>query len=394
MTLQATTTRNGLGALLAALTLCFAACSESGLTNANPGSIAGKGKKDEASKTGESNDDESAPADTPTQISGAFLVCGKDTGERDPTLAAVGDQEGCAVIESATRQRMACEAHDQVKATYADGRQEDVASSPGPATSFWHFRFVTPPGSALQSVTVRSTCGGGVGAVPSLTVRYVPPVRLDGTADLSATIPDAAIPNRMPASVGETPASDETVVDSTLQGASPDLTGPAASSVGYVIFVTSRLFSGNLGGRTGADRKCRDAAAAAGLPTTFRALISTPDRGANRSFWNDRAIENMKGDVVSSASEIWSGSIQNSVKYDEYGEPVSGFVWTATDAYGRYEVIPTSQTFAYASCNGWSVGDGWTGGGLGDPNAIDATWIDTTGGYACNMQAHLYCISQ
>jgi hypothetical protein len=102
----------------------------------------------------------------------------------------------------------------------------------------------------------------------------------------------------------------------------------------------------------------------------------------------------MKGDVISSASAIWKGFLQNPVKYNEYREPVSGFVWTATDAYGRYEVIPTSQTFAYASCNGWSSRDGRTGGGIGDPNAVDATWIDTTGGYACNQQAHLYCISQ
>lgn len=394
MFLQMTTTWYRLGGPLAALTLCLAACSDIGLTSSGAGSITGKDKKDEASKTGESSDDESAPADMPTQISGAFLVCGRDTSESNPTPAAAFDQNGCAVIDSTTRQRKSCEAHDEVRVTYADGKQESLASSPGPAASFWHFRFVTPPGSTLQSVTVRSSCGGGVIVVASLTVRYTPPVKADGTADLSATVSDDTVANRMPATAGETPAGDEALVVSTSQDVTSRPTGPEEESLSYVIFVTSQLFKGKLGGRTGADQKCRDAAAGARLPGSFRALLSTSDKSASALFWNDRAVENMKGEVVSDASKIWSGSIQKPVKYDEHGQPVSGLAWTASDAFGGFERIPVSSTFAYASCNQWKSEDASMGGGVGDPNAIDGSWFDTTGGNTCDTQAHLYCISQ
>ena len=48
-------------------------------------------------------------------------------------------------------------------------------------------------------------------------------------------------------------------------------------------FVTSQAFPGNLGGLFGADKKCRDAAMAAGLgePYRFYAYLSTPDFSAN-----------------------------------------------------------------------------------------------------------------
>jgi len=51
-------------------------------------------------------------------------------------------------------------------------------------------------------------------------------------------------------------------------------------------FVTSQVFSGNLGGIDGADKRCRDAAMAAGLPESFsfHAYLSTPDSPANKRF--------------------------------------------------------------------------------------------------------------
>lgn len=51
-------------------------------------------------------------------------------------------------------------------------------------------------------------------------------------------------------------------------------------------FVTTQAFTGDLGGIEGADKKCRDAASAAGLalPYRFYAYLSTPDSPANARF--------------------------------------------------------------------------------------------------------------
>jgi hypothetical protein len=388
-----TTTWHILGALLAMLCACLASCSDSGLSDAGAGSLGGKSKKEKDSQTSESGDDESAPADTPTQISGAFLACGKDTGERDPALPPMGEQEGCAVIDGATLTRKACEAFDQAKVTYTDGTQADVVSRPGPPTSFWHFRFVTPPGSTLDSVSMRAVCGGISESISSRTVSYVPPAKADGTTDFSSIlIEEAANPSRKPDVGSDVPVDDAAPV---AQPPSPAPTPPSNGPANYVIFVTSQSFSGNLGGRAGADQRCSAAAAAAGLPSAFRALISGPDASAARTFMNDRAIENMKGEVVIDQWAIWRGGIRRPIKYDEYGQPVpSGFVWTASDAFGRFEQIPASPTFVYASCGFWNVAQGNTGGGVGDPNAVDGNWIDTTGGFPCNAQMRLYCISR
>ncbi len=57
-------------------------------------------------------------------------------------------------------------------------------------------------------------------------------------------------------------------------------------------FVTSQAFTGDLGALAGADKKCRDAATAAGLPQPYRfhAYLSTPDSPANARFPGENSV--------------------------------------------------------------------------------------------------------
>lgn len=374
-------------ALLAALGVSLSACSSSDLSNGGAGAPKlDKDKKDEAARTTEPQDDESAPADHPTQVSGAFLVCGKDTDARDPALPSDGGPTGCAVIDAATLKRKGCEAHEQVKASYSDGTQSDVAIRLAPASSFWHFRFVVPAGLKLKAVTSLSTCGGVAGQVSARDVDYTPATTKDGAPDLGASV-DAEL-------AAESSSDDDTSSDETGTGTGTGtVVDPPQPPPNHVIFVTSESFTGLLGGRTGADRLCSEAASSGGLQGEFIALLSGLDGGINGKFVNSRPVENVMGEIVIDNGAIWQGSIQKPVKYDERRRPVTGFVWTASTAFGAYEAL-TLNGIIYGSCYNWVSFDEEDGGGVGDPNARDGTWIDTVGGLTCDQTAHLYCISK
>jgi hypothetical protein len=375
--------------LLAALGVSLAACSGGGLANGGAGAPnMDKDKKDEAARTTEPQDDESTPADQPTQVSGAFLVCGNDTDARDSALPADGEQTGCAVVDAATLKRKSCEAHEQVEATYTDGTQSNVAFQLAPATSFWHFRFVVPTGMQVKAVTSVSTCDGVVGRVPARDVDYVPATTKDGAPDLGATVDAEQVEES--GSDGDTKADETGADNGTGSDTGVDPPKPAPN---HVIFVTSNTFNGTLGTRAGADRLCGEAAASGGLQGEFIALLSGFDGSMNGRFVNDRAVENVMGEIVADKGAIWKGSLLKPVKYDERRRPVTGLAWTGSTAFGAYEAIPTGF-ITYGSCYNWVSSSGGDGGGVGDPNAFDGTWFDTIGGLTCDQVAHLYCISK
>jgi hypothetical protein len=304
-------------------------------------------------------------------------------GHGDTRSGASGQRraDGLPVVDAATLKRKSCEAHEQVEATHTDGTQSKVAIRMAPAASFWHFRFVVPAGPPVKAVTSISTCGGVTGSIPARDVDFSPPKTRDGAPDLGAQVD--AVQAEQSGSGGETNASTstDTVVD------------PPQPPANHVIFVTSRTFSGLLGTRAGADRLCSEAATSGGLKGEFIALLSGINSDIADEFVNSRAVENMMGEIVSEKGNIWKGSILKPVKYDERRQPVTGLVWTGSTAFGTYEAI-YSNGMAYGSCYNWVSAADDTGGSVGDPNASDDTWLDTTGGLACDEEAHLYCISK
>jgi len=157
-----------------------------------------------------------------------------------------------------------------------------------------------------------------------------------------------------------------------------------------VIFVSSEIYLGDLGGVEGGHQKCRDLATAAELsnPETFRAWLS--GGGLSPLDWpvdSENRYQLPSGTVVAESwSQLISGNLTTYVNQTELklpledGEPVS--VWTGTLADG---------SSASSTCNGWTSELSGPKGRKGMTLFYDEGWTDF-GEQKCNGDARLYCV--
>ncbi len=152
-----------------------------------------------------------------------------------------------------------------------------------------------------------------------------------------------------------------------------------------IIFVTSTLQNGNLGGLAGADAICNTRAVAAGLQGNFVAWLSTStvdaiDRLGSAPGW-------LRTDGLpfsSSAADLAAGKIYYPPNRDELGNPVgSTIVQTGTDGDG--------QVGAGFTCNDWTNGSTGSVRG-GDPTATSNIWSFFASG-GCVADRRFYCLS-
>ena len=131
------------------------------------------------------------------------------------------------------------------------------------------------------------------------------------------------------------------------------------------VFVTSNRWWGDLGGVSGADNKCQDAANRAGLSGTYMAWISDSSslsRPATRFARSDYLDSlpyyiNKKTAGLVRVADNWSGlasTLQHPINLDENGQDVgSATVWTNTLSDG-------TQTASDRNCADWSCSSCWT----------------------------------
>lgn len=106
----------------------------------------------------------------------------------------------------------------------------------------------------------------------------------------------------------------------------------------YKVFVTAGVYSGNLGGATGADRICMQRAAAAGLNGIFKAWLGVDAANDpestfvkySGSYWL------LNGNVVANNWADLANGPGAAINVNEIGMPVTGNVWTQTNASGAY----------------------------------------------------------
>jgi hypothetical protein len=169
-------------------------------------------------------------------------------------------------------------------------------------------------------------------------------------------------------------------------------------------FVTSQAFSGNLGGIAGADKKCRDAATAAGLPEPYRfhAYLSTPDSPANDRFPGALAVPlpyvlvmGMKV-ADSHAKLLVEGPLAEGISVTELGVSIyDEIVATNTTPHGN-TYSPDQH------CLGWTSADPLLKARVGltfpgDPGAkqdwlLDGQWIGRGTATCDKPYLHLYCL--
>ncbi len=193
---------------------------------------------------------------------------------------------------------------------------------------------------------------------------------------------------------------DQCVVSSTCDTGAATLDCPggniAVPCATKKVFVTSGLYTGNLGGLSGADSICQGLANTANLGGVFKAWLSdttgTPDTRFTKGPLPYALVNN---DIVAADWDALTNTqfvpLVNSISIDENGETVNpiGGAWTNTGATGANEFG--------GSCNNWTsmaaAVDGVPIGWVGDITFTDLVWTDSNF-RNCNLTARLYCFEQ
>jgi hypothetical protein len=190
-------------------------------------------------------------------------------------------------------------------------------------------------------------------------------------------------------------AGSGTVVDADIASVS------VTCDVSKRVFVTSQLYTTNIGGLDGGDAKCQALATAAGLPGTYRAWLSdTTGSPSTRFAQSTIPYKLVDGTVIATNwGDLTDGTLAHVIDKDEKGAapPVSGAacasgvsVMTNTNANG-------TQFGAANSCGNW-LGVGNQQIVWGRYSATNTEWAGYCTGYGfCGNDAYkypLYCFQQ
>jgi hypothetical protein len=177
--------------------------------------------------------------------------------------------------------------------------------------------------------------------------------------------------------------------------------GEIRAYLSFTVFVTSQAFDGNLGGLAGADQKCNDAAAAAGLFGTYKAWLSDDTGSPSTRFTqSDRPYALVDGTVVADDwADLTDGALQNRINLDEHGAVIaplsySGWplVWTATQVDGS---LWAPYAAAWSSCSNWTTASDLRGGYWGRADVANSDWTEAALSYhLCHLVHYLYCVEQ
>jgi cysteine-rich repeat protein len=167
-----------------------------------------------------------------------------------------------------------------------------------------------------------------------------------------------------------------------------------------LVFVSSQLYTGNLGGLAGADAKCQALADAANLPGTYLAWVSTNlANGTPATRFTQSTVPYVKVDGVKVAdnwSDLVDGSLDSPIdKTEPDGAPPIGntscgggglpTVWTATNQGGTL-FNAASTCSKGTSTNGSSM---W-----GRASAANSFWTNSCSGGLCSWTSSIYCFQQ
>jgi Collagenase NC10 and Endostatin. len=177
-----------------------------------------------------------------------------------------------------------------------------------------------------------------------------------------------------------------------------------------VVFVTSKTYTGALGGLTGADQICKGHAERAGLSGTFKAWLSTlggisPNNRFTRSpgryiLTNGTPIANNYTDLITCGPSC----IAAPINFNEYGnqlpgDPNSNIVWTGTRANGD----SATSANLNSNCKDWTAKEACPPGGgncahvfgmAGASNRTDRNWTEDFQAGTCFVARRLYCFAQ
>ena len=161
-----------------------------------------------------------------------------------------------------------------------------------------------------------------------------------------------------------------------------------ASTNIHRIFATSTTYNGILGGQAGADAKCATRATAAGLNSTWKALISNEFVRASNHVAVNGPVYNMRlgtagGPQVVAANNagFWSSTHSNPINFNEFGDTVSNNIWTGTQNDG--------SIIGGFTCSNWTVSSG--NAAFGSSTGTGTSWSNSSS-TSCATTYPILCI--
>lgn len=158
-------------------------------------------------------------------------------------------------------------------------------------------------------------------------------------------------------------------------------------TVNHRIFTTSTTHDGNMGGITGADAICTQAASNAGLVGTWKAVISDATMDARDRLRIAAPVLDMNDvKVADNQTDFWDGTLDSIPNYTETGAavPTASFVRTGTKSDGTKDA---------STCLNWTTNDVNEFGKSGYPSLADYRWLEFAD-RRCHLVQRLYCINQ
>ena len=167
-----------------------------------------------------------------------------------------------------------------------------------------------------------------------------------------------------------------------------------------IVFVSSTLQTGNMGGLDGADGICQDLAEDAGLAGTYAAWLGTgKESPSDRLTHSDLPYVLVDGTIV---ADSWddltdSSDLDHAIDLDENGDPPNGGGMTCDSQVLTAQAV-FSNSYYYGSsfgdgesCSGWTSNAGSARFGMTGPE--NPFW-STCGIAGCGGSALLYCFEQ
>jgi hypothetical protein len=182
-------------------------------------------------------------------------------------------------------------------------------------------------------------------------------------------------------------------VNNTGRCADPVPDGPACGAGGpCLVFLTSTVQTGNLGGLAGADAICQQRAQAANVPGVFKAWLSdTVQSPATRFVQSPGPYRRVDGvTVADNWADLTDGTLDAPITVAETGavfNAPAGRTWTHTLANGAAGGVLN------AHCLNWTSSNNGDNGDEGQVTATSDNWTDFASG-TCNNTFHLYCFQQ
>jgi hypothetical protein len=163
------------------------------------------------------------------------------------------------------------------------------------------------------------------------------------------------------------------------------------------IFVTTGVYSGNLGGWPGAVDKCQAEAAKKNLIGRYYPWLSDAQGrspATNFQFAGypyvlfKEASAVSSNEVAASGAKLVSGTLERPLNLDINGNDLTANAWTNTKADGTVSSVSDH-------CLNWTSDSSTNyAGSIGDTQQTDSRWTEMTGMFDCSVMRHLYCVEQ